>query len=160
MPCYRFTYHAWGSWLPDHPRGYVRRRQGIVPPDRAMAARYRANMDKSAVTFSAAIQRHLIEETLNAGDHQQFRCHYLATEPTHYHTLVSWKTDREWQTVRAKLRASLTRRMNRELKTQQWFSKSPSRKQVRDRRHFDYLIGEYLPRHRGLKWCEGGCIFQ
>jgi hypothetical protein len=39
----------------------------------------------------------LIDETLIAGDHQQFRCHYLATEPTHFHALVSLKIDREWE---------------------------------------------------------------
>jgi hypothetical protein len=63
-------------------------------------------------------------------------------------------------TVRAKLRESLTRRLNRAIEPRQWFSKSPSRKQVKDQRHFDYLIDKYLPAHRGLKWCEGRGIFQ
>src|SRR4051794_35604479 len=29
MPCYLFTYHAYGSWMPDHKRGYVHRGQGV-----------------------------------------------------------------------------------------------------------------------------------
>jgi hypothetical protein len=84
----------------------------------------------------------LIEDALNAGLYQQFRCHYLATESTHVHALVSWRIDRDWRKVRAKLRESLTRRPNRELRSQQWFSKSPSRKLVRDQQHFDYLVSE------------------
>jgi hypothetical protein len=125
-----------------------------------MAARYRANMAECPVSFDACVQRHLINEALVASGHQQFRCHYLASEPTHLHVLVSWKTDRTWQAVRAKLRESLTRRWNREMHRQVWFSKSPSRKQVRDRRHFDYLMAAYLPKHSGLKWCEERGIFQ
>ena len=33
MPVYLFTFHAYGSWLPDNPRGYVRRKEGIQPQD-------------------------------------------------------------------------------------------------------------------------------
>jgi hypothetical protein len=153
MPCYLFTYHTHGSWLPDHPRGYVRRHQGILPPDSVMATRYRANMKQKAVLFDNVVQRLLIDETIIAGTFQQFRCHFLATETTHFHALVSWKTERKWETVRAKLRESLTRRLNQEIRRAEWFSKSPSRKRVKDQRHFDYLVITYLPRHSGLKWC-------
>jgi hypothetical protein len=131
MPCYLFTYHAHGSWMPDHRRGYVRRHQGILPPDKKMAARYRAKMTQDSTSFDSVIQRHLIEESLVAGAHQRFRCHFLATESTHLHALVSWTIEHEWQIVRAKLRESLTRRLNREVQQRDWFSKSPSRKQVK-----------------------------
>ena len=33
MPCYLFTYHAYGSWLPDHAEGYVHWKEGQQPPD-------------------------------------------------------------------------------------------------------------------------------
>ncbi|HEX5472412.1 MAG TPA: hypothetical protein VFW73_11020 [Lacipirellulaceae bacterium] len=97
----------------------------------------------------------LIDETIVAGDFQKFRCHYLANEPTHFHALVSWTIARNWETVRAKLRESLTRRLNKEIERREWFSKSPSRRQVKDRAHFVYLVEEYLPKHSGLKWREG-----
>jgi hypothetical protein len=155
MPCYLFTYHAHGSWMPDHPRGYVRRHEGILAPDKSMAVKYRANMAADAVSFDAEVQRLLIDEVLIASDFQKFRCHYIAMEPTHLHLLVSWTIARDWKTVRAKVRESLTRRLNRELGSQDWFSKSPSRKQVKERKHFDYLVSTYLPRHSGLKWSEG-----
>jgi len=120
-----------------------------------LAAKYRVNMTTDVVTFGEKEQRLLIEETLIASGFQKFRSHYLATDRTHFHALVSWSIERDWKTVRAKLRESLTRRLNRELHRQDWFSKSPSRKRVRDRRHFDYLVNVYLSKHSGLKWCEG-----
>ena len=33
-------------------------------------------------------------------------------------------------------------------------SKEASRKRVRDRKHFDYLMNEYVPKHSGAKWFE------
>lgn len=160
MACFLFTFHGYGTWLPDHPRGYVRRHEGMLPPDKAMAERYRDKMAQGAVRFDPAIQRLLIEETLIAGEHQQFRSHFIATETTHVHTLVSWRDDRRWQIVRSKMRESLTRRLNQEGKRQQWFSKSASRKPVHDEEHFEYLIREYLMRHSGLKWSEERGIFR
>jgi hypothetical protein len=43
MPCYLFTYHAYGSWMPDRVEGYVRRGQGILPRDTQMASLYYRN---------------------------------------------------------------------------------------------------------------------
>jgi hypothetical protein len=155
MPCYLFSYHAYASWLPDRTRGYVRRGKGILPPDQEMAERYRRNMTQAVVRFEDSIQRHIVEELLVACEHQQLRCHYVSTDPTHVHVLVSWTIERSWETARAKLRESMTRRLNREFRRQEWFSKSPSRKRVNDRAHFDYLMAEYLRKHSGWKWREG-----
>jgi hypothetical protein len=160
MPCYLFTYHAFGSWLPDHRRGYVHRGQGILPPDQHMADIYRTNLKQAVITFPATIQRELIIGTLQACEHQQVRCHYIATEPTHAHVLVSWNSNRTWEIVRKQIRSNITRKLNSAHKRQNWFSKSPSRKQVRDRKHFDHLITTYLPKHSGLKWSELQGIFQ
>jgi hypothetical protein len=41
MPCYLFTYHAYLSWMPDRPQGYVRRKKGIFPPDEEKAEAYK-----------------------------------------------------------------------------------------------------------------------
>ena len=37
MPCYLFTFHAFGTWMPDREEGFVRREQGILPPDEELA---------------------------------------------------------------------------------------------------------------------------
>ncbi|HEX3599315.1 MAG TPA: hypothetical protein VHU84_04190 [Lacipirellulaceae bacterium] len=84
----------------------------------------------------------------------------MATESTHLHVLVSWTLDRKWDVVRAKLRESLSRRLNREVGRRLWFSKSPSRKRVKDRQHFNYLVEVYLPKHSGWKWTEGVGAFR
>jgi hypothetical protein len=159
MPCYLFSYHGYGTWLPDRPRGYVRRDEGVLPPDEGMAELYRHNMKHPAVTFDHEIQRHLIAAAIEACNYQKLKCSYIATEPTHVHILVSWTIDRTWEVARAKLRESLSRHLNRKLERREWFSKSPSRKRVRDRKHFDYLTTDYLRKHSGWKWSEESGFF-
>lgn len=161
MPCYMFTSHGYATWLPDHRRGYVRRNEGIKPRDVGMALLYRRNLSDTAVVFDKTIQRHLIEGSLEACECQDVRCNFIATESTHVHVLASWKTDRTWELVRRQVGGSLTRRLNREIVRRQWFAKSPSRKRVRDLRHFRYLADTYLPKkHHGLKWHEGVGVFR
>lgn len=160
MPCYLFTYHAFGSWMPDHPRGYVHRGQGVLPPDEHMAKCYRGNLKQAVVQFTPSIQRELIEGALEACQCQQLRCHVIATDSTHVHLLVSWRSNRSWQLARKQIRGNITRRLNASVKRQQWFSKSPSRKRVRDRSHFDHLMQRYLPKHSGWKWSESGGYFR
>ena len=43
--------------------------------------------------FDEAHQRALIDEVHVAAKHQNFRVHFVATEPTHIHVLVSWHED-------------------------------------------------------------------
>ena len=159
MPCYLFTYHGQGTWMPDHNRGYVRRKEGVISTDVRMAVCYRRNMKHEAVRLDHAIQQVLIEAAIEAFPIQSIRGHGIATDATHLHVLVSWTTDRTWQVARRQLRGSLTRRLNAEFERRQWFSKQPSRKRVKDRRHFDYLMDIYLPRHQGLKWREDRGVF-
>jgi hypothetical protein len=146
--------------MPDNGRGFVKRHKGIQRPDTKLTAKYRSRLSQDVVAFDETVQRSLLAGTLAASEFQEFRCHYLATESTHVHVLVSWNGDRDWQTIRAKLGESLTRQLNRKIKRQHWFSKSPSRKRVKDRKHFDYLVTMYLPKHSGLKWCKERGIFR
>jgi hypothetical protein len=154
-----FTYHAFGSWMPDHKRGYVHRGDGIRSADKHMAELYRQNQKQYVVSFDRTVQREFIAGAMEACGHQAVRCHYIATEATHAHVLVSWDSDRTWKTVRRQIRGNITRRLNASVKRQQWISKSPSRKRVRDRKHFDYLVMKYLPKHQGWKWAEGRGFF-
>ena len=112
MPCYLFTYHGHGTWLPDHARGYVRRKVGVLASDRHMADCYRRNSKREAVRFDRKSQQTLIEAALEAFRCQSLRGHGMANDATHLHVLVSWTTLRTWQVVRRQLRGSLTRRLN------------------------------------------------
>jgi REP element-mobilizing transposase RayT len=159
MPCYLFTYHTYRSWMPDRKDGFVRRRQGVLPPDGPLAHWYRKNSKEEPVTFDSRLQRVVIDEFQNACNHQKCRGHFMATDPTHLHVLVSWRDDRPWLKLRNGIKASLTRRLNRE-KRRQWFAENASRKRVRDQVHYDHLVGHYLPSHRGWKWREGADPFR
>jgi hypothetical protein len=155
MPCYLFTYHGYGTWMPDRPRGFVRRGEGILPPDKSLAALYRSDAREPEIDFDAEVQRQITAEAIVAAQKQGFRLHYISTESTHVHVLVSWTDERDWKTQRSKIKESFSRRLNRELGRRRWFSDSASRKQVKEQRHFDYLVQRYLPSHRGWKWEEG-----
>ncbi len=152
MPVYLFTYHAYGSWLPDRARGYTRKSHGVLPPDPDMADRYRRNMAQRPATFSPAIQRRMIEELVTACQRQGYDLRAVATDPSHLHALAAWRSTRAWSRVRAGLQHSLSRRLNQDLGRRTWFAAHPSRKRVKDREHLDYLTGQYLPNHRGWKW--------
>jgi len=160
MPCYLFTYHAFGSWMPDREEGFVRRGEGVLPSDEPLGRQYRERAGQSEVTFDAAVQALLIAECRTAFEKQRCRGHYVATETTHLHVLVSWPDERDWSKLRAGLRASLSRRLNKEYGKRAWFVDGSSRRRVKDQDHFDHLVTEYLPNHGGWKWREGAEPFQ
>ena len=62
MPCYLFTFHAYGTWLPDRRRGYVRRdKQGIHKQDHELADKYKEQMSQDIVRFDRDIQELMID---------------------------------------------------------------------------------------------------
>lgn len=152
---YLFTYHAKGTWMPDRRQGYTTRADGVLPPDPVAAAQYRNRMSGPPAEFTPDIQRLAIEESQVAAGFQSLRLHFVGTDPAHIHILVSWRIQKGWLRVRTALRTSLTRRFNAEINRREWFVDCASRKRVRNRGHFDYLMTEYLPRHTGLNWREG-----
>ena len=159
MPCYLFTWHSYGSWMPDRPQGYVRKRQGVLPPDLEQARRYRARQKEPTASFDSLIQRLAIDETLVAAEKRRFRLHGLATEPTHIHVLISWSDVRTFEHLRRGVRESISRRLNAH-ERRRWLEQGGSRKQVREQSHFDYLMTTYLPKHSGWKWREGGGYYR
>ena len=157
MPCYLFTFHAFGTWMPDREEGFVRRKEGNLPPDEDLARAYRGRAKEDEVTFDSRLQLLLIEEARVACEKQRYRGHYIATEPTHVHVLASWPDERDWMKIRRGLKTSFSLRLNRDVRRRdKWFVENASRKQVKDDEHFDHLINSYLPSHGGWKWREGG----
>lgn len=152
MPCYMYSYHGRATWMPDHRRGFVQRGKGIQPTNEDLANSYRRHRDEPAVSFTAPIQRLLVDAARAAGDHLEATVHAVATEPTHLHVLVSWDHERDWKSMRASIRSAMSRRLNEQVERRNWFADTPSRKRVRDREHFDYLMLTYLPKHHGAKW--------
>jgi REP element-mobilizing transposase RayT len=157
MPCFLFTYHAYGTWLPDRPDGYVHWREGQLPTDEALAQACQRKMRvaaRTAARLDEAVQRILIEELQTAAKFQQLRLHAAATEVTHVHALFSWTDERTPQHVSDGVRESLSRRLNKEVAKRKWLTKGGSKRQVKDQEHFDYLRNVYLPSHGAWKWDE------
>jgi REP element-mobilizing transposase RayT len=139
--------------MPDHKRGYTRRGKGYLPRDEKMAQNYERKAAHDPTIFDDALARELIEEFRESCPKIDCRLHGSSTEPTHIHGLVSWKHQRHWMSVRKSLKTSLTKRL-KGIADDIGLSKSASRKRVRDRDHFDYLMETYLPGHHGLAWYE------
>jgi len=162
MPVYLFTFHAYRSWRPDHPKGFVKRGKGILPPDPEMARHYDDAATQPPVNFSDKHQHILIEGALDIASRREWRVHAVASEPTHVHFLISWHDENAshttWMHVRDKLKSllgmMLTQHFHPGERGHKWFVRKGSRKRVRDREHFEYLMKTYLPRHDGRCWSE------
>ncbi len=152
MPCYLLTYHGHGTWMPDHPRGYVRRKEGALLSDSNMARCYRKNLQSNAVHFHPALQQRLLDSILATRPFLGIRVHCIACEVTHVHILLSWGSERNVRSINKSMKDRLTRQLNQEFVHRRWLSKGSSCKRVRDRNHFDHLMENYLPRHQGLVW--------
>jgi REP element-mobilizing transposase RayT len=152
MPCYLFTWHAYGTWMPDRPQGYVKSKQ-ILAPNAIEAAKYRARQNEPSASFDSDVQEIMIDELGVTAEHRRFRLHSVATDPTHLHALMSWSDERSVKELRRGIRESITRRLNKHQR-RTWFVHRGSRKRVSDREHFDHLMKTYLPKHRGWKWDE------
>ncbi|MEM9110714.1 MAG: hypothetical protein AAGC72_11895 [Planctomycetota bacterium] len=152
MPVYLFTLHAYGSWLPNHRRGYTRRREGILPTDPNMAACYQSKMTQDTARFDDVAQQIIVSAVQEKAAIKQWSAHAIATDPTHAHILLSWEQPTDWLLVRRGLKASLTRALSEQAGKRHWLSEGGSRKRIKDQTHFDHLIQAYLPSHRGLLW--------
>jgi len=152
MPCSLFTYHAYGSWMPDRKQGYVKRHQGVLPQDLPMHRLYKKAMTEESVEFFSEHQRCAIESLIKSQTPQRFELHYIATDASHLHALLAWRDERNVVAMRGLVKGSVSRALNDAIHRRTWFSEGGSRKQVRNREHFDFLMEVYLPKHSGWKW--------
>ncbi len=159
MPCHHFTWHTYGSWLPDRPEGYVHWSRGLQPSDAALATRYREQQKESTAELAEEYQLAIIEELQKAAPLQRFRLHFVACELTHLHVLASWPDERGWKKLRRSIRRSISQRLMIVLR-RKWLAREEDCRRVKDQKHFDYLMGQYLPSHSGWKWSEGHGLFK
>jgi hypothetical protein len=152
---YLFTFHAYRSWLPARPQGYVRRGKGIQAPDKKMAELYERDAKHPAMRFDARMRETLIISTRAICQSKGWRLHQVRATTTHVHALVSWRHFAEWKSVSNTLKRCLGAELSKSLDRRgPWFSRSSSRKRVCDERHFEYLMDDYLPKHGGAFWSE------
>ncbi|MGH7214809.1 MAG: hypothetical protein ACREIT_08595 [Tepidisphaeraceae bacterium] len=156
MPVYFFTYHAYRSWMPDHKRGFVQKGKRYQPPNPSLANAYNNAASFPPFEFDHHIQRFIIEVVHDVCQRRAWRHHGSGTEPTHLHSLVSWRDATRWQDVCGKIRniisLQLSKRFNH--KGRRWLVEDSSRRRVKDQEHFDYLVEKYIPKHGGWRWIE------
>ena len=153
MPVYLFTYHAYGTRLPDKPKGYVRRKEGVLPANADKADTYRGQMKYPIVEFDKPTQRLLIETVQSTAPFLDAEFRLIATDPTHLHVLLQWRHTKPWDKLRASIKTKLSIALKEQLGDRPWFIEGASRKHIADQEHLDYLERKYLPNHRGWKWC-------
>ena len=125
--------------MPDRARGYVKRKRGVLSRDVGMAAKYHAAMKEPAIEFDDKTQESILDAILASESLQSFEPYFIATDITHVHLLVGWRDGRTWLRMRSSIKGSMTRYLNNQIVSREWFVEGGSRKQVKERAHFDYL---------------------
>ncbi len=152
MPVVHFTFHAYGSWMPDRAEGFVRRGEGVLPPNDDTADWYRTQMSADAVTWTAAQQRVVLEALLEKCAVRGWTLHAGATERTHVHVVVSWDDDVEARSVRQALKEGVSRRLGERFGRRSWLAEGGSMKRIKDAEHLQHLRAVYLPSHGGWRY--------
>lgn len=153
MPVYLFTFHAYRSWMPDHPRGYVLRGEGIQPPSEKQWAQYTRNAAHPEVEFDELARLVMVSTSKYICKKNRWRLHQIRVVPSHVHVLVSWRDWQDWKRVRNTIKRNFGKDISiAKNRPGPWFRRGASRKRVRNRQHFDYLMDVYLPRHHGTFW--------
>lgn len=157
MPVYHFTIHAYRSWRPDNPRGYVHHTDGLLPPDPEMAKWYDSNAKFGRVDFESEIQRLLVRESYAICARRKWRLHAIGNELTHLHQVVSWNGFVRYQFVVGQMKGALSRALGLQIGPvgRKWFTRGSSERRVTRREHYDHLLEPYLPGHSGIFWMEG-----
>ena len=156
MAVYHFTIHAYRSWRPDHPRGYVHHTNGLLSPDPLVARWHDALARFDRVPFDDAIQRILLRGSREICAARGWRLHAGGTDPTHLHLLVSWRPFVPSSDVLNKLKNVLSYMLGREVGPtgRRRFVRGGSRRRLTGRGHFDHLVRRCFPHHPGVYWRE------
>ncbi|QQE13530.1 hypothetical protein JD969_08760 [Planctomycetota bacterium] len=152
MAVYLFTFHAYGSWMPDRDEGYVRSGGKFRDTDHLAYQNYLQLAKENDSWFGCDIQLLLLEVCRKSSDLMRLNLYGFSCDVSHVHVLVGWEDEREWEVLRNRIKYSMTSRLNNKYGKRKWFSKGASRKRVKDQEHFDYLCGAYLPKHDGVVW--------
>lgn len=156
VPVSFITIHAYRSWMPDHPRGYVRRGEGVLPPDPEMNEFYEDQANFDEAVFTPARQQVLVEATREVCGNLKWRLHYVVCVRTHVHIVVSWQPFKDWRDVHDRMKRLLGLKLARHEKTvgRSWLSKGRDAVPVKNVGHFEHLMTKYLPDHHGATWHE------
>ena len=147
-----FTFHAYGTWMPDRPQGYYQNKSGLKAKDQEQATRYRARQRETRAVFDDHCQTVMLCSLKTSAPLQFWKLIAIAFDSEHLHLLAGWADDRGADRIQQRIKWALTRDLNEEVATRRWFTRNGHHREVRDRAHLDHLRDVYLPSHRGLCW--------
>lgn len=153
MPVYMFTFHAYRSWMPDHPKGYTKSGIGVLPADLEMNEWYEERAHFSEITFDRSLQRVVVNAIKEVCVNKMYQLYYAVAVSTHAHAVVGWSEDTIIQTtVHDTLKRIIGLKLARHARVadRRWLSRGRDAKPVRTRKHFFHLVTNYLPDHRGV----------
>ncbi len=139
--------------MPDHPRGYVKRKKGILPCDPRMAGNYRRRAKYERVRFTTEDCEYLLKIAAEECERpsRNWSLHMGVAVFNHAHLLVGW----EGFVPIKRVKPALHRALNVALRDRHgasmgrpFLARGGSAKRVVDGDHFDHLINTYLPSHR------------
>ncbi len=154
MAVYLYTFHTYRSWSPDHRRGFVQRKQGILPPDAAMAAAYsrRARFERFTLDEPARrVALDAVRQTCAAASRSDWELHLAVAVFNHLHVLVSWRHFTDADRVKAVLHRAITVHLRDAFGLpagRPVLSRGGSRKRITTPKHYNHLKHTYLPSHR------------
>jgi hypothetical protein len=123
-----------------------------------MADDYDEAASQSAVTFDRAIQEERLVLAHEICEREGWKLEAAGFDATHTHLVISWTTFTSWEKVDQRLKNLLALKLNRRrgITGKRWFVRRHSApRRVRNRKHYDYLLTEYLPDHPGIFWKRG-----
>ena len=153
-----FVLHAYRSWNADNPRGYVKRGQrGILAPDQRLARARDYLASGPPVVWDAANRDLLFALTRRICHQESWRLHGIAITRTHIHAVISTHQiiEQRWLQTRIKQHLGKCLSQSTGQAGRRWFSRGGVPTRVKDSKHLNYLLREYLPQQGGLYWCEG-----
>lgn len=152
MPCYLFSWHAYGAWGGEPTPPIAPGGQRLLP-DRVVADRYRERTADPAACLDDAAQRTLIERLQASARDAGVRLHAAATDPGSVQAVLSWGDSRPEGQVRRDLHDALSAA----LATPQrrvWLSHRGRRRRIADRADFEDVAARTLRRQPGWRWDE------
>ncbi len=148
MPVYHITLHAYRTWSPAKPQGYLRHHE-LLPQDYEMAGKYDEAAAQSPVQFDPQQQQLLIDAVRDIAPRRDWRVHIVGVTATHLHVLISWRDeDITWRDVRDKIKSLAGLALSRAagMRGKRWWARKGSRNRVRDREQLANIIA-YIRRH-------------
>ncbi len=156
MPVYLITLHTYRSWNTDRP--HVQRGQTGVQPVYSNLAKYRNQIANHApVQFGPSQRRIVSQAVIEVCQNTDRQLHALTVVPNHVHVLCSWKNEELPEKAATHFKRIIGMKLSRDKGStgNRWFSRGQDIERISDRKHFDYLVEIYLPKHleqNGIFW--------